>query len=68
MGCHKLVVTGSCVEYRPLDRALREDDPIEPGTLYGACKHAAWLVTKALASSAGAELVVGARLSPARPG
>ena len=55
-GCRNLVLAGSCVEYRPLDRALREDDPIEPGTLYGTCKHAAWLVTKALASSAGAEL------------
>jgi nucleoside-diphosphate-sugar epimerase len=55
-GCHKLVLAGTCVEYRPLDRALREDDPVEPRTLYGACKHAAWLVTTALASSAGVEL------------
>jgi nucleoside-diphosphate-sugar epimerase len=55
-GCRKLVLTGSCVEYRPLDRTLREADPIEPTTLYGACKHAAWLVAKALAEAAGAEL------------
>ena len=55
-GCRKLVLAGSCVEYQPHDRALREDDPLDPGTLYGACKQAAWLVTKALAASAGAEL------------
>lgn len=55
-GCRKLVMAGSCVEYAPRDRLLREDDPADPATLYGACKQAAWLVSRALAVAAGAEL------------
>jgi len=37
-GCARMVGVGSCVEYAPLPRARREDDPIE------RCKHAAHLV------------------------
>jgi nucleoside-diphosphate-sugar epimerase len=58
-GCRKLVLAGSCVEYAPQGRLLTEQDPTEPRTLYGACKHAAWLVSCSLASSAGAELAWG---------
>jgi len=55
-GCRKLVIAGSCVEYAPRDRPLVEDDPAGPATLYGACKHAAWIVSRTLAAAAGAEL------------
>lgn len=55
-GCRKFVAAGSCVEYRVLDRPLTEQDTAEPSTLYGACKHAASLVARALAAEAGAEL------------
>jgi nucleoside-diphosphate-sugar epimerase len=56
VGCRKLVMTGSCVEYGPKDRLLEENDPVGPKTLYAACKHATWLVVNALALAAGAEL------------
>jgi nucleoside-diphosphate-sugar epimerase len=56
-GCRKLVMAGSCVEYAPCDRRLVETDPAGPATLYGACKHAACVVSGALAGAApGAEL------------
>jgi nucleoside-diphosphate-sugar epimerase len=55
-GCRKLVMTGSCVEYGPKDRLLEESDAVGPKTLYAACKHAASVVTRALAAAAGAEL------------
>jgi nucleoside-diphosphate-sugar epimerase len=55
-GCRKLVMAGSCVEYAPGDRLLRETDPVDPLTLYGSCKHAAWMMSRALARTAAAEL------------
>jgi dTDP-6-deoxy-L-talose 4-dehydrogenase (NAD+) len=55
-GCRKLVMTGSGVEYAPQDRMVRETDPADPRTLYASCKHATWLVARALCAAAGAEL------------
>jgi dTDP-6-deoxy-L-talose 4-dehydrogenase (NAD+) len=55
-GCAKLVMAGTCVEYAARDRPLRESDAVDPATLYAACKHAAWLVARALAAARGAEL------------
>jgi nucleoside-diphosphate-sugar epimerase len=55
-GCRKLIVGGSCVEYAARDRLLVEDDPVDPRTLYAACKHAAWHVLRIMASEAGAAL------------
>ena len=55
-GCRKLVMTGSCVEYAAAARLLREDDPADPRTLYASCKHATWLIARALAAAAHAEL------------
>jgi nucleoside-diphosphate-sugar epimerase len=49
-------MAGSCVEYAPRDRPLVETDPAGPSTLYGACKHAAGIVSGALAAAAGASL------------
>ncbi len=42
------MVAGSCAEYRPSDHPLRESDPIEPWSVYGATKAALRLL---LASS-----------------
>jgi nucleoside-diphosphate-sugar epimerase len=55
-GCRKIVIGGSCVEYAIQDRPLLESDPADPRTLYAACKHAAWEITRVLAQTAGAEL------------
>lgn len=55
-GCRKLVVSGSCVEYAPQNRLLNEHDPVDPRTLYASCKHATWLISRALAGAIGAEL------------
>lgn len=55
-GCRKLVMAGSCVEYAPNDRLLRETDRVDPLTLYASCKHAAWMMSRALARAASAEL------------
>jgi len=56
VGCRKLVLAGTCVEYATVGRPLTEDDPVDPRSLYGGCKHAAWWVTRSLATAAGAEL------------
>ncbi|HLK88475.1 MAG TPA: NAD(P)-dependent oxidoreductase [Polyangia bacterium] len=56
MGCRKLVVSGSCVEYAASTRPLDERDATAPTTLYGACKQAAGTVARVLCGSAGAEL------------
>jgi nucleoside-diphosphate-sugar epimerase len=53
-GCRRLLLGGSCVEYAPRDRPLAEDDPVEPRTIYAACKHAAFHVCRVLAEEAGA--------------
>ena len=55
-GCAKLVGVGTCFEYAPLDRPLRESDPPGPGTLYASTKHAAWLVARSLCEAAGIEI------------
>jgi nucleoside-diphosphate-sugar epimerase len=55
-GCRKLVIGGSCAEYAVQDRLLVEDDPVDPRTLYAACKHAAWHLARILAAEAGADL------------
>lgn len=55
-GCRKAVLAGSCAEYAPADHPLRESDPVVPRTLYAACKHAAWIVARALAAPAGAQV------------
>jgi nucleoside-diphosphate-sugar epimerase len=58
-GCRKLVGAGTCVEYANRNRRLVEDDFADPATLYGSCKHSAWLVCRALAAAAGAQLSWG---------
>jgi dTDP-6-deoxy-L-talose 4-dehydrogenase (NAD+) len=59
VGCRKIVVGGSCVEYAVKDGLLRESDATNPRTLYAACKRAACQVAQALAADAGADLAWG---------
>lgn len=56
VGCARLVLAGSCVEYAASDRPRLEDDPVEARTLYAACKASAWSVSRLLAEEAGAHL------------
>jgi nucleoside-diphosphate-sugar epimerase len=55
-GCNKLVMGGTCVEYAAQGRSLAEDDLADPSTLYASCKHAAWLVSRALVAGSPCEL------------
>ena len=43
-GCRHMVGVGTCLEYATLSRSRREDDPIDPQSLYARSKHAAHLV------------------------
>lgn len=52
--CAHLVVAGSCAEYAPSPRLLREGDPISPWSVYGATKHAFAMVARN--STGGPEL------------
>ena len=55
-GCRKLILIGSCAEYAPQDRPVIESDPVDPRTLYAACKHSAWSVARVMAAQTDAEL------------
>jgi dTDP-6-deoxy-L-talose 4-dehydrogenase (NAD+) len=55
-GCQKIVGVGTCLEYAAAERPFEEGDPVDPVSPYAAAKHAAWLVMRALAARAGAEL------------
>ena len=55
-GCRRIVGVGTCLEYAAAERAFREDDPADPVSPYASAKHAAYLVMRALAARAGAEL------------
>lgn len=52
-GAHTLVAFGSQAEYGPLNRIVREDDPLAPTTLYGQAKCAARDAMAGLAENAG---------------
>lgn len=49
----RVVAVGSCLEYAPTARPMREDDPTLPASLYAACKLAAGVVGRALAATRG---------------
>jgi nucleoside-diphosphate-sugar epimerase len=55
-GCRKLVMGGSCAEYAAVQRPLVESDPVEPLTLYAACKHAAHQIARILSAETGTAL------------
>jgi nucleoside-diphosphate-sugar epimerase len=55
-GCRKLILVGSCAEYAPQGRPVIESDPVDPRTLYAACKHSAWSVARVMAAETDAQL------------
>ena len=55
-GCRRMVGVGTCVEYANLPRPRREDDAVEPKSLYARCKHAAHRVLEELFAREGAGL------------
>jgi UDP-glucuronate decarboxylase len=55
-GCPKLVGVGTCLEYAAAQHPFQEGDRADPVSPYAATKHAAYLVMRALAARAGAEL------------
>ena len=67
-GCRRWVGTGSLAEYGPLNRRISEADPMEPTTLYGACKVAAWALARVLGAQAGLETVWARVFSTYGPG
>jgi nucleoside-diphosphate-sugar epimerase len=52
-GCRTWLGFGSQAEYKAKDSAVREDDPLEPDTLYGASKLAAGQVSRILCAQEG---------------
>lgn len=56
-GCRRIVGAGSCAEYAPQDRPHRESDAVDPRTVYGATKRAAFVALEALARQEQRELV-----------
>lgn len=59
-GGRRLVVAGTCAEYRWDDRPCDErTTPLEPATLYGASKHALHVALRAYADVAGIALAWG---------
>lgn len=56
----RAVLAGTCAEYAWGEQVLREQDtPLEPATLYGACKHATHIVAEAVAGQLGVSLAWG---------
>lgn len=53
LGVRILVGAGSQAEYGPYDRAIREDDPARPTTLYGEAKLAARLMLEQVCKDRG---------------
>ena len=51
--CRRLVMIGTCAQYQPVDDSLTETSADNPGTLYAACKQAAWMMTEGTAAECG---------------
>ena len=47
-GGKRVVTVGTCFEYAASRRPLKEDGPLDPGTLYGACKRSLDLAAEQL--------------------
>lgn len=68
-GGARFVGIGSSAEYRPDDRPCIEDEtPIQPATIYGKCKAAAWLAVQAAAQQHGFSAAWGRLFLPYGPG
>ena len=57
VGCRRIMVAGTCFEYAPSRDELTEESPTGPHDLYGAAKHALFLVGSHFARLAKIELV-----------
>jgi nucleoside-diphosphate-sugar epimerase len=56
----RAVIAGTCAEYAWGEPLLHEQDtPLEPATLYGACKHATHVAAEAIAGELGVSLAWG---------
>lgn len=55
-GCPRVLGVGTCLEYAIAPTPRTENDPTDPRSLYAACKLSAYLVARALAQRAGADL------------
>ncbi len=59
-GGQRAVIAGTCAEYAWGERLLSEQGtPLEPATLYGACKHATHVAAEAVARQLGVSLAWG---------
>jgi nucleoside-diphosphate-sugar epimerase len=59
-GGARAVLAGTCAEYAWSEGLLREQDtPLEPATLYGACKHATHIAAEAVAEQLGVSFAWG---------
>lgn len=59
-GCARVVVSGTCAEYALGQTApIAETVPVQPDTLYAACKHAFHLAAAKVCQAAGASLAWG---------
>lgn len=56
-GCRRFVGVGTCAEYQPADRCLREEDATRPTTLYAASKLACCTIGSLLAARNGMDFV-----------
>ena len=68
VGIVRFVHVGSSLEYRPADRPLREDDPLEPTTARGATKVAATVAVLQWAQEQGVPATVIRPFSVYGPG
>jgi nucleoside-diphosphate-sugar epimerase len=58
-GCKKIVVAGTCFEYRLQEKILCEEDEVKPESLYAASKLALQVAGEKLAAQVGMEFVWG---------
>ncbi|WP_172824773.1 NAD-dependent epimerase/dehydratase family protein [Pajaroellobacter abortibovis] len=56
VGCHRLIVTGTCLEYDTTVGYLAENTPLKPNSLYAACKHSLFEMLTQWASIRGVNL------------
>lgn len=57
--CPRFVGVGTCLEYADLPRARREDDVLDPLSLYAASKVSAWFAARALTRDTETSLAWG---------
>jgi len=66
-GCGRIIGAGTCAEYAPSDKPLREDSPAGPKTLYAASKSSCGLLGRQLADLAKVSFAWGRIFFPYGP-